>query len=86
MGWAIIGGLISSTLLTLIVVPAAYSFVDRFNSWINGVFRRLFMSAEAIAELEEMPDPTPSPQTPHGGSDERYKNVHREELKKASPH
>ncbi len=33
MGIAIIGGLVSSTLLTLVVVPAAFSFVDRFRLW-----------------------------------------------------
>jgi hydrophobic/amphiphilic exporter-1 (mainly G- bacteria), HAE1 family len=33
MGIAIVGGLISSTLLTLIVIPAAYSFVERFRRW-----------------------------------------------------
>ena len=30
MGAAIIGGLISSTLLTLVVVPAVFSYIDRF--------------------------------------------------------
>lgn len=30
MGIAVIGGLISSTLLTLVVVPAAYSYIERF--------------------------------------------------------
>ncbi|RZA24687.1 MAG: efflux RND transporter permease subunit, partial [Proteobacteria bacterium] len=30
MGIAIIGGLISSTALTLLVIPAAYSYIDRF--------------------------------------------------------
>lgn len=33
MGVAIIGGLITSTLLTLIVVPAAFSYIDRFRLW-----------------------------------------------------
>jgi HAE1 family hydrophobic/amphiphilic exporter-1 len=41
MGVAIIGGLISSTLLTLIVVPAAYSYIDRFRVWSKGVLGRL---------------------------------------------
>jgi hydrophobic/amphiphilic exporter-1 (mainly G- bacteria), HAE1 family len=40
MGVAIIGGLISSTLLTLIVIPAAFSFMDRFREWVEGKFRR----------------------------------------------
>jgi HAE1 family hydrophobic/amphiphilic exporter-1 len=35
MGVAIIGGLISSTVLTLIVVPAAFGYIDDFRKWIN---------------------------------------------------
>lgn len=42
MGWAIIGGLVSSTLLTLIVVPAAYSFIDRFRVWSRSKLGKLF--------------------------------------------
>ncbi|WP_141733745.1 efflux RND transporter permease subunit [Oligoflexus tunisiensis] len=44
MGVAIIGGLISSTLLTLIVIPAAYSYVDRFRVWSLEVMKKLFMA------------------------------------------
>jgi HAE1 family hydrophobic/amphiphilic exporter-1 len=33
MGVAIIGGLISSTALTLVVVPAVFSYIDRFRIW-----------------------------------------------------
>lgn len=32
MAWAIIGGVIVSTLLTLVVVPVVYTFLDRFTS------------------------------------------------------
>lgn len=42
MGIAIIGGLISSTLLTLVVVPAAYSFIDRFRVWSRAQLARIF--------------------------------------------
>ncbi|HWU42528.1 MAG TPA: efflux RND transporter permease subunit, partial [Bdellovibrio sp.] len=35
MGIAIIGGLISSTLLTLVVVPAAFGFIDDFRTWVR---------------------------------------------------
>ncbi len=35
MGVAIIGGLVSSTLLTLVVVPAAFGFVDDFRIRVN---------------------------------------------------
>lgn len=44
MGVAIIGGLISSTLLTLVVVPAAYSYIDRFRVWAAKTGARLFMA------------------------------------------
>lgn len=42
MGVAIIGGLISSTVLSLVVVPAAYGFIDRFRersaAWMKARF------------------------------------------------
>lgn len=41
MGYAIMGGLISSTLLTLIVVPAAYTYVEAFKDWTLVQFRKL---------------------------------------------
>lgn len=41
MGVAIIGGMISSTILTLIVVPAVFTYVDRFRIWANNVGARL---------------------------------------------
>jgi hydrophobic/amphiphilic exporter-1 (mainly G- bacteria), HAE1 family len=43
MGIAIIGGVITSTLLTLVVVPAIYSYIDRLNSWVNTEFRNKFI-------------------------------------------
>jgi HAE1 family hydrophobic/amphiphilic exporter-1 len=39
MGVVIIGGLIISTLITLIVVPAVFEYVDRFREAIEGTFR-----------------------------------------------
>lgn len=41
MGISIIGGLISSTLLTLVVVPAAFSYIDRFRLWSKEKLTRL---------------------------------------------
>lgn len=52
MGVAIIGGLISSTLLTLIVVPAVYSFIDRFREWSNERSRAL--AGVNASELDEV--------------------------------
>jgi HAE1 family hydrophobic/amphiphilic exporter-1 len=43
MGWAIVGGLISSTLLTLVVVPAIFSYVDRYRVWSKGWMARIFL-------------------------------------------
>ncbi len=43
MGVAIIGGLISSTILTLVVVPAAYIYIDRFRVWSGRLMKRLFV-------------------------------------------
>ncbi|EQA35542.1 RND transporter, Hydrophobe/Amphiphile Efflux-1 (HAE1)/Heavy Metal Efflux (HME) family, permease protein [Leptospira inadai serovar Lyme str. 10] len=39
MGIAIIGGLILSTLVTLIVVPSIFGGIDRFREWIESKFR-----------------------------------------------
>ncbi len=39
MGVAIIGGLILSTLITLIVVPAVFEYIDRFREFVEGSFR-----------------------------------------------
>lgn len=40
MGIAIIGGLISSTLLTLVVVPAVYGYMESFRLWSRKLFGR----------------------------------------------
>ena len=40
LGISIIGGTISSTVLTLVVIPAAFLFVDRFEVWFRKVFNR----------------------------------------------
>ncbi|RYZ48849.1 MAG: efflux RND transporter permease subunit, partial [Proteobacteria bacterium] len=42
MGIAIIGGLVSSTALTLLVIPAAYAYIDRFRVSSLRLVRRVF--------------------------------------------
>jgi HAE1 family hydrophobic/amphiphilic exporter-1 len=42
MGVGVIGGVISSTLLTLVVVPAVYSHIDRFRVWSKEIVRKVF--------------------------------------------
>jgi HAE1 family hydrophobic/amphiphilic exporter-1 len=44
MGRAVIGGLITSTVLTLVVVPVVYSILDDFGGWL----RRKFAGANAV--------------------------------------
>ncbi len=41
MGVAIIGGLISSTILTLVVVPAVFSYIDHFRIWIKAKLKKI---------------------------------------------
>ena len=40
MAWAVIGGLITSTALSLIVIPAAYTVLHDIGDWIAGKFGR----------------------------------------------
>ncbi|HUT95805.1 MAG TPA: efflux RND transporter permease subunit [Thermoguttaceae bacterium] len=40
MGTAIVGGLVTSTLLTLVVIPVVYSVMDDLPGWIRGLFGR----------------------------------------------
>ncbi len=40
LAWALVGGLTSSMILTLVVVPAAYASVDRVGLFFDRVFRR----------------------------------------------
>lgn len=41
MGISVIGGLISSTLLTLVVVPAAYAYIEALRKWLTRLFLRI---------------------------------------------
>jgi len=43
MGIAVIGGLITSTLLTLVVIPAAYSYIERFRVKSSQVMKKIFI-------------------------------------------
>ena len=40
MARAVIGGLITSTFLTLLIVPVMYSLLDDFGSWVHGRWKR----------------------------------------------
>jgi len=48
MGIALIGGLISSTLLTLIIVPAAYTYIERFRLFTNRIFSKVTGASSSL--------------------------------------
>jgi multidrug efflux pump subunit AcrB len=54
MGIAVIGGLITSTALTLVVVPAVFTIVDDIERWLGPKFAKIFAS-----------DTSPPPSRPH---------------------
>jgi Cu/Ag efflux pump CusA len=49
MAWAVIGGLITSTALSLLVVPAVFLYVARFERWVRRGVRRTTRGADATA-------------------------------------
>lgn len=53
MGIVIIGGMISSTLLTLLVIPAVYSYIHNFEQRMNRALSRVIKSRD---EAEKSPD------------------------------
>jgi HAE1 family hydrophobic/amphiphilic exporter-1 len=60
MGVAVIGGLISSTVLTLVVVPAAYSYIERFREWSIRLIKKLIQSknyqpVHPVVNKQELP-------------------------------
>jgi HAE1 family hydrophobic/amphiphilic exporter-1 len=54
LGRAVIGGVITSTLLTLLVIPTVYEILDDFRSWAASRFRR-------APGAQRHPVPAPAP-------------------------
>lgn len=54
MGVGIIGGLISSTILTLVVVPAAWMYLDRFRVWSNLFVKKLVGATDTSTLTEDL--------------------------------
>ena len=59
MGTAIVGGLVTSTLLTLIVIPVVYSVMDDLPGWTGRIFGRI---GRALFSLLGRPDPGARPE------------------------
>ncbi|AMO98729.1 MMPL family protein [Collimonas arenae] len=52
MGQAVIGGIITSSLLTLVVVPVVYTYLDDFSSWVKRKWRGNAAATDPEAENE----------------------------------
>jgi hypothetical protein len=50
MAIAVIGGLVTSTALTLVMVPAAFTWIDDFEHWLGRKLSLHFDSKSAPAE------------------------------------
>ena len=48
LGIVVIGGTISSTLLTLVVIPASHIYIDRFQNWFLKKYRNFFGHDETV--------------------------------------
>ncbi len=71
MAVAVIGGLITSTLLTLVVVPVAYSLLDQLAERVTGKRRG------AVVAVEGAPAPPTPVLAPPAEGDEREPEAHR---------
>lgn len=62
MSRAVIGGLITSTILTLVVVPVAYTYFDDLGEWVRGKLRRgdRAVAPEAPARVSPALAPVPA--------------------------
>jgi HAE1 family hydrophobic/amphiphilic exporter-1 len=68
MARAVIGGLITSTLLTLFVVPVMYTFLDDLGSWVSSRLTSASDHDAAVASPTPLPGRGPAPQpTPSAG-------------------
>jgi len=60
MAVAVIGGLITSTVLSLLVVPAVFTYIDDFSHWVLRLLGRRTPPADRSVDA-----PKPVPTTPH---------------------
>lgn len=60
MAVAVIGGLITSTLLTLIVVPVVYTYLDDLENWFRKSFRFLGLNKTEDTEIPSQQENEPA--------------------------
>ncbi len=62
MGIAITGGFTTSTLLTLVVVPVIFSYIDNFQTWIVNIFKHVTgRQHQVVEEIVVSRSPTEEP-------------------------
>jgi multidrug efflux pump subunit AcrB len=62
MSIAVIGGLITSTVLSLLVVPAVFTYIDDLEQWMQRMIRKLRGQPEPVKEA--VPPELPAPYSP----------------------
>jgi HAE1 family hydrophobic/amphiphilic exporter-1 len=63
MAVAVIGGLLTSTVLSLLLVPVVYEFVDDLERWLAPIFGRLVTPREAPGGASAIPTPIAAERT-----------------------
>lgn len=58
LAWALIGGLISSLLLTLVLVPVVYTYVESLKTRIPALFKRVVWTSK-LPFKKRIPDLNP---------------------------
>ncbi len=61
MGVVVIGGLILSTLLTLLIVPAGFSLADSIEKRLGGFFSRNLLTYKPGDDTKPHGEPAPQP-------------------------
>jgi hypothetical protein len=55
LGYAIVGGLLVSQLLTLFTTPVVYIYMDRVSGWLDGRFRSQSPNLAGICQQYQQP-------------------------------
>jgi HAE1 family hydrophobic/amphiphilic exporter-1 len=63
MAVAVIGGLLTSTVLSLLLVPVVYEFIDDLERWLAPIFGRLVTPRESPAGATPLPTPIAAERT-----------------------
>ncbi|SPA03258.1 Nodulation protein NolG (fragment) (plasmid) [Cupriavidus taiwanensis] len=62
MGQAVIGGIITSSILTLVVVPVIYTYLDDFGAWLRPFWRDRTPSSAAHPAAGDLPSTKGGPE------------------------